>query len=335
MTKRTLSVIATTLAITLLAGCGGGGDAPSNTEPTPNPTPAAEDSSIAEAIQTPTYSTSSEEYAAFQLLNRERVRCGFGSLAQNTQLDQAARGHVDWMLLNSVYSHYQSSSYPLGFTGTTPTDRAALAGYTTSYGVGEGIAFGDNGSKLGRGEVGVRELLAGVYHAIGVLQPMKEVGISVREPADVGRTTVIVPTEIVISSRSGYQLLPTDTVATYPCEGTSNARNNLGLEEPNPVPGRNLSTQPLGPSITVMVRRGNNLTLTDASMHRVSDNQVVTLRSPVTEANDPHGQLNGLAHIGYVLPDGPLDANTQYRVSVRGTNNGVAFQRVFTFTTGS
>lgn len=337
MTKRTLSAVAAASVLALLAACGGGGSGDTvavNPGDSTNPSTPADDSSMVEAILTPSYAASSEEYAAYSFLNNERVRCGFGSLRQNAQLDQAARAHADWMIINRVLSHYESSSYPNGFTGYAPSDRAAFAGYATSYSVGEGLAFGIDGTKDGRGVAGVRELLAGVYHAIGALRPAKDVGISVRQGSDVNQSTLLVPTAIVTGTQNGYQTLDATEVVTYPCEGTSNAKPDLGLEDPNPVPGRNLSTRPLGPAITIMARVGNTLSLTGASMQRVSDGQSVTMRAPVTGNADPNGQLAYDPHIGYVLPDAPLEANTTYRVTLSGTNNGSPFQRMFTFTTG-
>lgn len=336
MTKRTLSAVAAASALALLAACGGGGDETAAATPgdTTIPSTPADDSSMVEAILTPSYAASSEEYAAYRLLNNERVRCGFGSLRQNAQMDQAAQAHADWMIINRIQSHYESPAYPNGFTGYSPADRAAYAGYTTSYSVGEGLAFGIDGTKDGRGELGVRELLAGVYHAIGALRPAKDVGISVRQGSDVGQSTLMVPTAIVTGTQNGYQTLDAAAIVTYPCEGTTNAKSDLGLESPNPVPGRNLSTQPLGPAITVMARVGNTLRLTGASMYRVADGFGVTLRAPVTGDADPNGQLAYDPNIGYVIPDAPLQRNTTYRVILNGTNNGTPFERTFTFTTG-
>jgi len=70
-------------------------------------------------------------------------------------------------------------------------------------------------------------------------------------------------------------------------------------------------------------------------MQRVSDGQAVVMRSPVTGAADPNGRLANDPQIGYVLPDAPLQPNTSYRVTISGTNNGAAFQKTFTFTTGN
>ena len=334
MTKRIFTAVATSAAIFMLAACGGGGDDPSATPTIPGGSPS-DDSSMVSGIITPSYAAGSEELAAFNRLNNERGSCGFGTLKQDTRLDQAARAHADWMLRNNVYSHTESASYPTGFTGINPWDRTAFAGYPTTYYTNELIAFGSNTITTGRGEKGVRELLAGVYHAIGSLRPMKDVGISVRAPADVGASTVLVPTEIVTGTTDGYQMLASDEVVTYPCQGTTGTEYQLPDEDPNPVPGRNLGTTPLGHPIIVMARLGRTLSLTSASMHRVSDGQAVVMRDPVTGASDPNGRLTNDPQIGYVLPDEPLQPNTAYQVALSGTNNGVAFQKTFTFTTGN
>lgn len=328
--KTTLNAIALASLLAVLSACGGGGGDETATTPSE---PAPSDSSINSQIPTSTYATGSEELAAFNLLNAERIRCGFGALQQNAQLDQAALAHADWMLINGIFAHEESTAYPNGFTGVHSYDRATAAGYAWTDTV-EVIAFGDNASKAGRGSKGVRELLSGVYHAPGALLPMKDVGISVREPADVGMSTLIVPTEILAGTTGDHQLLSTSEVLTYPCNGTSGTEYQLTAESPNPVPGRNLSTSPLGHSITVMVRHGQTLGLTSAQMQRVSDGSVVVLRAPVTGDSDPNGMLAYQPHVGYVIPDGPLQPNTAYSVTVNGTNNGAAFTRTFTFTTG-
>lgn len=317
--------------VALLAACGGGGTDTTGTQPTAPP-PAV--SSMVTTVTAPTYIAGSEELAAFNRLNAERLRCGFGALQQDSRLDLAALAHADWMLRNNVYSHTESATYPNGFTGINPWDRAMAAGYPSST-VGELITFGDTGSKVGRGDRGVRELLAVTYHAIGALRPMKDVGISVRTPADVGASTVIVPTEFVTGATGGLQLLASDAVVSYPCEGTTDVDTQHGWENPNPVPGRNLQTEPLGHPVVIMVRQGQTLVLSSVSMQRVSDGQSVTMRAPVTGAADPNGRLVNDPHIGYAIPDVPLQLNTAYRVIVRGSNSGSFFERVFVFSTGA
>lgn len=318
--------------VALIAACGGGSS--TDTATTPPTTPADAASSMVTTVTPPTYASGSEELAAFNRLNAERLRCGFGALQQDSRLDLAALAHADWMLRNNVNSHTESATYPNGFTGINPWDRAMAAGYSSST-IGELITFGDTGSKVGRGDRGVRELLAVTYHAIGALRPMKDIGISVRAPADVGVSTILVPTEIVTGAVDGMQLQASDAVVSYPCEGTKDVDTQHGWEDPNPVPGRNLQTEPLGHPIVIMVRQGQTLVLSAVTMQRVSDGQAVPMRPPVTGAADPNGRLANDPHIGYAIPDVPLLPYTAYRVTVRGSNSGALFERVFVFSTGA
>lgn len=329
--KKPRRVIAAASMLAMLYACGGGGGEETGATPS-DPAPA--DSSINSQVPSSSYAAGSEELAAFNLLNAERIRCGFGALQQNAQLDQAALAHADWMLINNIYAHEEDPAHPNGFTGVYHFDRATFAGYPWTD-AGEGIAFDDSGSIVGQGTKGVRGLFSAAYHAISLLKPMKDIGISVRAPADVGVSTVIVPTEIMTGTTDGYQLLDKSGVVTYPCNGTTGTAYELTGEDPNPVPGRNLSTSPLGHAVTIMVRHGQTLTLSSAQMLRSSDGASVPLRAPVTGDADPNGKLSNLPYVGYVLPDVPLQPNTEYTVTINGTNNGTPFQRTFVFTTGS
>jgi hypothetical protein len=321
------------VSMAVIAACGGG-DSSQNTPPDSTTSPS-QNSSIINTIQTSTYTTNSEELAAFNRLNAERRHCGFGTLRQDIRLDQAARAHADWMLINNIYAHIESSAYSNGFTGANSWDRASFAGYPSTYYTSELIAFGSTGTIAGRGDKGMREFFAGDYHANGALPPMNDVGISVRAPSDVGSDTVIVPTELVLGTTDGYQLPGVTDVLTYPCEGVTGTEYQLDDEEPNPVPERNLGGSPLGHPIIVMARMGQTLTISAAAMNRVRDNQSVSLRPPVTGAADPNNHLAYEPHFGYVLPDFPLEPLTSYRVTISGTNNGMSFTKNFIFTTGA
>ena len=135
---------------------------------------------------------------------------------------------------------------------------------------------------------------------------------------------------------TAFQQLGSDDVATYPCDGVTGVNFQLRGEIPNPVPGRNLSTNPIGTPILIKVRNGNPLTVTSAAMINVATGAVVVLRPPVTRDNDPNGVAGGFGPgEAYVAPDAPLERGTQYQVTVAGTNNGVAFSRSFRFTTGT
>ena len=168
----------------------------------------------------------------------------------------------------------------------------------------------------------------------------RDVGVSVRSGLDTGTGSakVILQIDAAFKKTVGPQLLAATAVHTYPCEGTSGVNSKLSNEEPNPVPGRDLSTTPLGSSVYVSVRVGNVLTISSASMIQIGTGQSVTLRPPITAANDPYGPCAAgcfKPHQAYVVADAPLQASTPYQVSINGTNNGTPFARTFTFTTGT
>jgi uncharacterized protein YkwD len=333
----------------LLSACGGGSDGGSALPAVPPAQAAAPASPNPSLIITPgappTYAPGSEELAAFSLLNAERGRCGFGLLAANAPLDAAARAHADYLIINSLNSHLENASqFAEGFTGTEPAARARAQGYTDLGGVTDEFAFFTSSrpplSKRGIGVLGVRGLLNAPYHLNGLMSGYRDVGIAVRSKEDTGKGQegVFVQVNAAFTASAGPQLLGISDVQTYPCEGTTGVNRQLTNETPNPVPGRDLRTAPLGSTGYIAVREGNRLTITSAAMTRAATGEAVALRTPVTAANDPYGPcLTGCfgPHQAYVVPDAPLLSDTAYTVMLSGTNNGTAFSRSFTFSTGS
>ncbi|HWT20463.1 MAG TPA: CAP domain-containing protein [Variovorax sp.] len=326
-------------------------------------------STIVTSVPAPTYAVGSEELAAFNLLNAERSRCGFGLLAQNAHLGIAAAGHANFQLVNNLVGHFQDDAKP-AFTGVTPADRANAAGY------GRGLVLDDfadaTGAKAnvlgptefapqGRGVAAVRSLLSAPYHALDLLSPQLDVGFSIMSSDLVGTTANFGPraiTQIATGIALGQFSQKPDgaAVQTYPCDGTTGTAYQLKNEQPNPVPGRDLSTAPVGQPIVVAVRVGQLLTISSATMVKKSDGSPVILRAPMVRANDPNFLADPSRAI--ILPDRPLEANTDYNVTVEGTNTTMrdfnngnpistgtnpaitssttgSFTKTFTFKTGS
>lgn len=339
-------------ALFLLVGCGDLGEdkgavvalaatqiAPPTTQSAASTTPAAVE---VPALVPSTYALGSEELAAFNLLNAERDRCGFGTLAQNALLDVAAIGHADYQNLNQLFTHVQDAvAYPLGFTGAQPADRVAAAGYTDAGGVtDEMVRFTGSTLKSGLGTRGVRNLLSAPYHLRGLMDGYRDVGIAMRSSQDVGTTTKLTYLQMnaAYKASAGPQLLAANAVNTYPCDGTTGVNRQLRNETPNPVPGRDLAVNPLGSIILVAVREGNTLLIDTAVMTEVQTGRNVTLRPPITAANDPYRNCQEgcyQPHQAYLAADVPLLASAAYGVAVTGSNNGVPFSRVFTFRTGT
>ena len=336
-TKMSISTVLSLIAVAALTACGGGSGGGAAGDSTSQPdTVVAPPTPIA-------YKAGSEELAVFTLLNAERKRCDFYPLVQNARLDKSAKGHADWLLKNDKSGHYQTTGTPL-FTGATPYDREAAAGY------GEGAAFTDSEvefdstvPKFGQGTSAVRNFLNAPYHQLAMLRGYRDVGVSVRGKFDIGvspNNRSAVNIDFGYLNSVGLRAAPADTVRTYPCEGSTGVNRFLEEETPNPVPTRNLRTDPLGSTIGVVGDVGTTLTITSASMTNVSSGASVALRTPVTAATDPNatgGTGNGYIYPneGYILADAPLDASTAYKATITGTNNGKPFTKKFTFVTGS
>lgn len=322
--------------LAFLTSCGGGGDGGQTTLTT-----APSSANLQQTVIASTYSPGSEELAAFNLLNYERNRCGFGLLRQNVQLDAAAKAHGDYQILNNVVSHVEETAKP-GFTGVTPSDRIVAKNYVGAGGVtDEIVAFKGTADKTGLGATGIRGLLNAPYHLRGLVGGYRETGVSVRSSADLsngGTPSVYLQINAAYKTSEGPQLTGSNDVNTYPCEGTTGVNYQLRNETPNPVPTRDLSVNPLGSVVYMAVRVGNTLVLTNTSMIDLSTGQAVALRPPVTAANDPYAPCQEgcfKSHQAYVAADGPLQRNAAYQVLINGTNNGISFSRVFTFTTGT
>ena len=334
----------------LLSACGGGSDGntalPPVAQAAPPTVPAAPtNSSIVTMGSTPPpYSANSEELAAYQLLNAERVRCGFGMLTANTPLDKAAQAHADYLIVNSLNSHLEDANrFPEGFTGTTPAQRVRAQGYADLGGVTDEFAFFTSSNamlpKRGIGVLGIRGLLNAPYHLNGLMSGYRDVGVAVRSRADTGKGQpgVFVQVNAAYTLTAGSQQPGSSDVQTYPCQGTTGVNPQLSNETPNPVPGRDLRAAPLGSTVYIAVREGNQLAITSAAITRAATGESVLMRTPITSANDPYGPCQTGCfgpHQAYVVPDAPLLPDMAYTVMLSGTNNGTAFSRSFTFSTG-
>lgn len=87
------------MATAMLAGCGGGGEDPTLT-PTPTTPSIYQPIALQTAMPAGNY-TDPMRLAAFNYLNTERLKCGFGALTQNTTLDKAAQNHAEYVTSRS------------------------------------------------------------------------------------------------------------------------------------------------------------------------------------------------------------------------------------------
>jgi uncharacterized protein YkwD len=334
-TKNTLiNIVYSFAAAASLTACGGGADAP-----TTNPvaaTPAPMVATIVTTVGTATYMVASEEAAAFALLNAERKNCGFGLLAQNAKLDQSAGSHAKYLAVNGLdYGHKEAGGLPF-FTGVTETDRAAAAGYS---GTVAAVMAGDLDVTGKWGAVDhVRNLLAAPYHLLAMIDGHADVGVGHAKqlsPNLQGYETTA--TNITMGQRAGVNDLDPNKVHTYPCGGSTGVNRILTNETPSPIP-LNLTqdNRKYGTPIAVTVRAGKTLKVTGVVLAPAAGGAPVAT-TVVDQANDPQksAYMRSAASVAYALPMSVLLPLTKYTTIVTGTNDGLAFTKTFTFTTGN
>ena len=315
-TTKTLALSITFAAA--LAACGGGGGGTATTATTPPPAPVA-NSTIVTSVPVATYAAGSDERIAYDYLNAERKKCGFGLLAQDTRLDAAAAAHVSYEIANNETGHSETPGRT-GFTGVDPSARALSKGYP-SPAVGEQGAF-DKG-----GLANIRGLLAAPYHLANLTIFVTDVGLSYQS------TTLSQLVSNALFLNLGYkgttvQLPNAGTVLTYPCDGV--AASTLSFFEDinwaSPV-----GTGSGGAPVFVTAPNGEALVIVSASVTPAGGGVVPVV--VLTADNDPQKRLR--KGDAFIIPPSSLSSNTSYRVQITGTVSGVPFGKDFTFETGS
>ena len=308
-----------------LAACGGGGGDATPTATTPTattpPAPTAQ-STIVTSVPAATYAAGSDERAAYDLLNAERQKCGFGLLAQDTRLDAAAAAHVNYLLKNNVFSHAETAGLP-GFTGVNPITRTAAQGYL-------GSAVGEDGGGVESGLANMRVLLVAPYHLSSLVSNYVDVGLSFQKTTVAQQFSSALFIDLGVKTTNNPGQLPaTGTVLNYPCDGAVDVKPSFAGESPNWAATTGIGAG--GTPIVLTAPNGETLAITNASITPVGGGIVPV--QVLTAANDPNKFLK--INKALIIPPSSLVANSSYRVQITGTVAGAAFSKDFTFKTGS
>lgn len=323
----TFAALAATLVI---AACGGGGGSTSTPTPTQTPTPTP-NGAIQTSIPAPTYAVGSAELTAFNIVNAHRDKCGFGLVAQSSQLDVAASGHANYMRLRlnegTVPGHDEDPTKS-GFTAVTGSERAQRAGFSGPS-IGEYISFGGLEAGPLAGEELVRNMLASVYHAAGMLDGSRVVGVAVAyADAKAPLPFSALAWQPGLASGTVAQA-PTDVV-TFPCEGTTGVRPAMLGEDPDPFTKIGLQAGPnIGQPVYVRAPSGTAVKLSAANIREVGGSAVTVVLYHSTD--DPRGSL--ASNQAFVIPTQPLKAATSYDVNLSGAVGTQSWSRSFRFST--
>lgn len=296
-------------SVTVLTACGGGGG----------------ESSVSASVVPSVPVTTVTVADALAELNRTRVASGIPALTMNAELTKAATNHATYMagIAPTQLTHSEDSS-KAGFTGATVIDRILAAGYISPAAVNEDLAFT---SLTGDPVKSLNILLSVPYHGLTLAGNYRDFGMGYVS----GQGGVFAVIEL--GSKNGeFVNIPATEVRMWPCGGVGNIfTKNLAPESPNPIPGRDIGVNPIGTPIYVYVTSTNKLELISYDV-RSSAGPVAIAKVLGQDIADGLGaNASGQA----ILPDKPLLANTTYTATVTGKNNGQAFTKACSFTTGS
>lgn len=261
---------------------------------------------------------------ALDRMNVYRARVGVMPLRLHPAIVAAAQNHATYHMLNYADSsawangpHGEVAGKP-GYTGKWPFDRLVAAGYPSTYpwsGGSEVMHF------IGDPIASVDGWMATIYHRVIPLDPAalytgygngrnNHTAVDVMDfgggPTDNGLWSSAVP----------YPL-------AYPANGQIDVPISWdGGESPNPLPPG--ASRPVGYPFTLQ-GVGGILQVTSIQLRK--GGQIVAVHPNPSDCS----VFNCYALIAVQ----PLQANTTYTVQAQGSVGGIAFDRTWTFTTGS
>jgi uncharacterized protein YkwD len=305
-------------------------------------------------IQASTYEP--DRKSAFDRLNADRVKCGFGSVKQNALLDQAANNHSNYLKIHQVDQHEETFGRE-GYTGYFPGDRMLHVGYTPFW-ASEGLpGYLQWGSAFQQtpplfwvytsepvAANGLRRLYTGPYHLANLVNGYREIGI--------GAATVDNSNGNLTAFKKWYTFdyatakgqvnteQTSNTVLTFPCDGQEDLPTLQTNEIPDPFPGTDRVKNPYGMPVYIRSATGTTLNMTVGTITSQRDGTVVPAVW-LTRANDPNFKL--LGNQVFLSPTVGLADNTWYDVKLAGTNTGMVtssnptgrFDRIFSFKTST
>lgn len=334
-------LLASIISAVILSACGGGSGGVSTpvavtppvtciapqvltNGPCVTPAPTVTPAKLQTTVPTPTYLAGSEELAAFNEFNGFRKMMGLGLVAQNLNLDTAAKNHANYIGLNQILGHVED---PLksGYTGVYPLDRQRFAGYTGDglYGAGEVIGT------MGTGKISIRQLVNTMYHQEGIFaQQISDIGL--------GFTAAWFKPLVVNTGITKILNNASDFVTTYPVDTQTDLPLTMQAETPNQFSDLNATNNDYATktSSPISIYSAERTLLSVTTFKVVEDGQTSALDARLVTRSSDENKMIGDNTV-FLVGKAPFKANTKYNVSFTGNVNGVALVKNWSFTTGT
>jgi|GEM_PF-2138894 len=253
---------------------------------------------------------SPEEY-----VSKYRTLIGLPALRVNEDLQQSAKSHTDYQNKNGLYNgdpHAEGASIS-GFTGTTPSERCATAGYESSC--GEVQAYGDGD----------------LYSAIDgfMMTPFHRMGLIAASATEIGcaQTGNWVTCDIGYHQYDGYSQGEFDASepVVYPANGQVIGTTFPVFESPMPYP--EYAEQNIGPTLMLMIPESWHALTAEVAIYNLTDNESIDSIVRIDTSN--------FSTLGAVFfnPTSPLELDHEYAAYVHDTSSANAFSKIWTFKT--
>ena len=278
------------------------------------------------SIAAPTYPPGSDEQQTFTSLNSARSGGGFGKLAQDTNLDAAARAHAQYLATRfysagrfdpgAIEAHTEEQGVSQ-FTGALPADRARAAGYGWLDGA-EAAVF--NVGKASR-DCSDQILDSLVLRHKMMNTEMRDMGVGIADTAD-GNGFVCV----VLAAYADFRgEAPGGWLGVYPFDTAAPITLAMASDTTAESFGTNR-----GMPVMLMADRDAPLSLTVTV--RKNATSAVLSSTTVTNATLPDELRPNEV---FAIPSVYLEPETVYTVRAEGTVEGIPVDQTTQFTTGT
>lgn len=274
-----------------------------------------------EACDPPPAGASVEAINALNTVNTLRAAAGAPCVTLDLSIGKAAAAHCAYFALNkdlapecTINPHYEVPGCA-GFTGVTPNDRMRAAGFATSGGGGEVMAF------LSNPALAVQTWVDSVWHRIPILDPATTVmGYGSAEGCD---TVDFGPNR----RRDGLNMV------AYPYAGQTGVTTAFDGRNEGPMPPAPTTGWPSANPISLYAQQ---LVVTEHHLFVDGDDTPLDhtwldYTSPILPAD----QQTLLRNVVFMYANQPYLPNTTYRVRIAGTYAGGDLLQEWTFTTGA
>jgi len=228
-------------------------------------------------------STPTERLNGLNYLNTLRTGAELIPYSPNTLLDAAAQNHIDYLIHENDFSHYEPNSGSAYFTGYRPGDRITAANYSwTSY--GENLSAGDSDIYEA-----IDGLFTAIYHRFGFLGFLNnEIGIGSDYDVNYNWKSAY---DFDMANQGNWSTTRSlnPQYVLWPHNNYKNAQTSFGnTESPDPVPDCNgTNGNPI--SIEFNPSKNSAITMNTFKLFKSDGSEIMnTTKLDYAQCSDPH-----------------------------------------------